>query len=411
MSLVWREQLSVGNDVIDADHRNLIEIINLVEKSLVTINRSDLTLALSSLSQYSKAHFAREEKIAGEAGYTRVTHLHQSHEALLKKLDQVKQEIGDEWTASSVEHFMIMLREWLVNHVIKEDMLMKPALEKYRLEFDGNLAKQSSASEKALIVDDSATMRSTLNAILVSADIEVVGLLPNGIKLLQTIAQSSPGIVCLDYNLPGINGLELLKSIVSKYPQVAVVMITGEQDPDFRNAAAEAGAAGFIQKPFSQVEVVKELKSVVHTRTLLARTNSHPTKNGASKPVTQDSARKTAVIADDSKTMRGLLSAILSSQNIDVLAEATNGNQAVELVVQHRPDIVCLDIDMPGKNGLDALAEIRRTLPSIKVLMITGNTKREAVMEAVKHGVSGFITKPFSPEKVGEAITKVFGNH
>ncbi|MDO8466412.1 MAG: bacteriohemerythrin [Gallionella sp.] len=409
MGLVWKEQLSVGNDVIDADHKHLIGIINLVEKSLVTINRSDLTLALDSLTQYSKVHFAREEKIADAAGYTQIPHLHKSHEALLKKLDQVKQEIGDEWTASSVERFIIMLRDWLINHVIKEDMLMKPALEKYRPKFDGNVAKQLSASEKALIVDDSATMRSTLNAILVSADIEVIGLLHNGVKLLQTIAQSSPDIVCLDYNLPGVNGLELLKSIVSEHPQVAVVMITGEQEPDFRNAAAEAGAAGFIQKPFSQVQVVNELKSVIHTRNLLARANFHATKNGANKLVPQASTNKTAVVADDSKTMRSLLSAILSSQNIDVLAEAANGNQAVELVVQHRPDIVCLDIDMPGKNGLDALAEIRHKAPSSKVFMITGITKRETVMEAVKHGVAGFITKPFSPEKVGKSITKALG--
>lgn len=406
MGLVWREQLSVGNDLIDADHKHLIEIIKTVEKSLVTINRSELTLALDSLTQYSKVHFSREEKIAEEAGYMQVPNLRKSHDTLLKKLDQIKQEIGDEWTTSSVEHFIIMLRDWLINHVVKEDMLMKPALEKYRPKFDGNMAKQSSASKKALIVDDSATMRSTLNAILVSANIEVIGLLPSGVKLLQTIAQSSPDIVCLDYNLPGINGLELLKSIVLEYPQVAVVIITGEQDPGFRSAAAEAGAAGFIQKPFSQVQVIKELKSVIHTTNLLAKTNLHSAKDSASKLVTQASTNKTAVIADDSKTMRSLLNAILSNQNINVLAEATNGNQAVELVVQHRPDVVCLDIDMPGKNGLDALAEIRQKVPSSKVLMITGNTNRETVMEAVKHGVVGFITKPFSPEKVGEAIAK-----
>jgi two-component system chemotaxis response regulator CheY len=387
--------------VIDADHKQLIEIINLVERSLVTINQSELTLALDSLTQYSKVHFAREEKIAGAAGYTQVAHLHKSHEALLKKLDHLKQEIGEEWAASSIEHFTTFLRDWLINHVVKEDMLMKPFLEKYTLSLVGNMGNKS---EKALIVDDSATMRSTLNAILSSANIEVVGLLPSGVKLLQTIANSPPDIVCLDYNLPDINGLELLKSIVLQHPQVAVVIITGEQDPAFRNAAAEAGAAGFIQKPFSQVQVVKELESVLHTKRLLAKT--HSKKTAASKLAKPASTNKTAVIADDSKTMRGLLSAILSNQNIDVVAEASNGDQAVELAIQHQPDIVCLDIDMPGKNGLDALAEIRQKLPATKVLMITGNTNRAAVMEAVKHGVAGFVTKPFSPEKIGEAITK-----
>lgn len=136
MGLVWREQLSVGNDVIDYDHKHLIEIINLVEKSLETINSSELTIALSSLSQYSKAHFDREEKIAGAAGYTQVEQLHQSHDELLKKIDQLQQEIGNEWTASAVGHFTALLRDWLINHVIKEDMLMKPALKKHSPKFD-----------------------------------------------------------------------------------------------------------------------------------------------------------------------------------------------------------------------------------------------------------------------------------
>lgn len=136
MGLVWREQLSVGNDVIDADHKHLIGIINLVEKSLVTINPGELTLALASFSQFSKAHFAREEKIAHAAGYTHISQLHHSHDKLLKKVDQAHQKIGEEWTAASVEHFAALLRHLLVDHVIKEDLLMKPTLKKLSPKFN-----------------------------------------------------------------------------------------------------------------------------------------------------------------------------------------------------------------------------------------------------------------------------------
>ena len=136
MGLVWREQLSVGNDVIDSDHKHLIEIINLVEKNLVTINRSELTLALAGLPQYAKAHFDREEKIASAAGYMRALQLHQPHGKLLKRIGQVQQEIGNEWTASAVECFAALLRDWLVNHVIKEDLLMRPALKKCSPKFN-----------------------------------------------------------------------------------------------------------------------------------------------------------------------------------------------------------------------------------------------------------------------------------
>ena len=218
---------------------------------------------------------------------------------------------------------------------------------------------------KALIVDDSATMRSTLKAFLAAAGIEVIGQLSNGCQLLQTITQSPPDIVCLDYNLPDINGVELLKAIVSVHPQVAVVIITGEQDPNLRNAAAQAGAAGFIHKPFSEDQIVKEIKHILYTQRLLAATGKAPTD---SDEIAEFTVKKTAIVADDSKTMRGLLTAILSSQDIDVLAEAINGAQAVELVAQHQPDIVCLDIDMPAMNGLEALREIRHKHPATESL-------------------------------------------
>lgn len=131
MGLVWRDQLSVGNDAIDSDHKHLIEIINLAEQSLKAKNPSDLMFALDSLSSYSKEHFSREEKIASAVGYVQAQKLHLSHDALLTKLSQATQELNEKWTESAIENFAALLRDWLINHVIKEDLMMKPALEKY----------------------------------------------------------------------------------------------------------------------------------------------------------------------------------------------------------------------------------------------------------------------------------------
>jgi two-component system, response regulator PdtaR len=264
-----------------------------------------------------------------------------------------------------------------------------------------NMINQFASSAKALIVDDSATMRCTLKAFLEAAGIDVIGQLSSGHQLLQAIHQAPPDIVCLDYNLPDIDGLELLKSIVSQHPQVAVLMVTGDQDPGLQNTAAEYGAAGFIQKPFSQDQIIKEVSHIIRTKRQLATIN-RPVKNA----VADATGKKTAVIADDSQTMRALLTAILVSQGIAVLAEATNGAQAVELVAQHKPDIACLDIDMPTMDGLEALREIRQNNPATKVLMITGNTKREVVMEALAQGAIGFVVKPFDPDKVSNALKK-----
>ncbi len=139
MSLVWREQLSVANNLIDADHKYLIEIVNRVERSLDEKNRNELAEALDCLSQYSQEHFAREEKIAHAAGYPQAHHLSLSHELLFKQLDQAKRnlaEMGQEWSSAVSEHFTVFLRNWLIDHVIKEDLLMKPTLQKHPPNFD-----------------------------------------------------------------------------------------------------------------------------------------------------------------------------------------------------------------------------------------------------------------------------------
>lgn len=136
MALEWREQLGVGNDLIDADHKYLIDIINLAEQGLKSRNPVALAAALDNLERYSKMHFSREETIATAAGYPEAAHLHISHEALIATLTQIKAEIGDAWDASAAEHFSAFLRDWLINHLIKEDLLMKPFLKKFSPRFD-----------------------------------------------------------------------------------------------------------------------------------------------------------------------------------------------------------------------------------------------------------------------------------
>lgn len=136
MGLQWREQLSVGNGLIDSDHKHLIEIINHAERSLQSMSRAVLVAALDELFKYSRVHFALEEKVAAAVGFPGLEHIHASHEALLKSLSQITHEIGEQWDAAAAEHFGTFLRDWLINHVIKEDMLLKPFLKKFSPRFD-----------------------------------------------------------------------------------------------------------------------------------------------------------------------------------------------------------------------------------------------------------------------------------
>lgn len=255
---------------------------------------------------------------------------------------------------------------------------------------------------KILIVDDAMALRTVLRAFFASQNYKVVGELASGSGVLDAVARMQPDIVCLDYNLPDANGIDLLKAIHSAHPTVAVVMITGDISPDLESVAAEAGAAGFIRKPFTQERIALEMRQVAQAQALHKR-------HAAGQSFAIKKALARAVVVDDSTTMRMLLTSILHQAQVEVVGEAADGRQAVDIVAQRQPDIVCLDMDMPVMNGLEALEQIHANNPQAKVLMITGRAGRELVMQAAKLGARGYILKPFEPEKVTEAIYKLLG--
>lgn len=257
---------------------------------------------------------------------------------------------------------------------------------------------------KILIVDDSISIRSILKAMLSTDDLEVVGELGNGTKLLPTIGHLNPHIICLDYNLPDSDGLSLLNAIHADYPHIAVVMITGSNNLALEHHAAEAGTAGFLYKPFSQEQIIKVLHKVAHAQRLLmiAAAKHNPYQN---KPY-----RAKAVIADDSLTLRRLLSAILTHMGIEVVGEAHDGRKAIELVTAHKPEIVCLDFEMPVMDGLEALKIIRNQNASIKTVMVTSVASREAFNRATSAGANGYIIKPYHPDKITHNISRILSS-
>lgn len=112
MNLEWREQLSVGNAIIDADHKNLINLINATQLALDKADKEAFAGATEKLANYAQQHFSREEKIAQAAGYEEVNRLHQDHELLTKQLLRARREfeVAGDWSESIVSNFMRFLR-------------------------------------------------------------------------------------------------------------------------------------------------------------------------------------------------------------------------------------------------------------------------------------------------------------
>ena len=112
------------------------------------------------------------------------------------------------------------------------------------------------------------------------------------------------------------------------------------------------------------------------------------------------------LVVDDAAFMRKLLSDALVSGGHEVVGEAGNGVEAVARYQELKPELTTLDITMPEKDGLAALAEIMALDPGAKVVMCSALGQEGKVLEAVKLGAKDFVVKPFQPPRVLEAVTK-----
>lgn len=112
------------------------------------------------------------------------------------------------------------------------------------------------------------------------------------------------------------------------------------------------------------------------------------------------------LIVDDAAFMRKVLGDALRSGGHDVVGEAANGQEAVDLYQELKPEVTTLDIAMPEKDGMTALKEILTLDPSARVIMCSALGQESKVLESIKSGARDFVVKPFQLDRVLDAIGK-----
>jgi len=277
---------------------------------------------------------------------------------------------------------------------------------------------------RVLVVDDNEGLRKVLAALLISAGHETVASLADGNGVEEIVQRERPDFVFLDYQLPGRDGLEILASIQALAPEVDVLFMTASSEEQIEQRAADAGAAGFIRKPFSQAQIIDELREVAETRRIATQAGiaadaeavpdappagsvAEPTDLPASsdKPMR---VKRTAVIADDSSSVRMVLKGLLEESGIRVVQAVGNGAEALNALRAHRPGLLCLDVNMPVMSGLEALEAARQICPETAVVMVTGCADRAFVTQAASLGARGYILKPLRPAYVENFVRKLF---
>jgi DNA-binding NarL/FixJ family response regulator len=113
------------------------------------------------------------------------------------------------------------------------------------------------------------------------------------------------------------------------------------------------------------------------------------------------------LIADDHALFRDSLSSLLAARGIEVVGEARDGSEAIELAWEVKPDIVLMDLRMPGMGGLEATRRLAAELPEVKVLVLTASDDDQDLFEAIKSGARGYLLKDLGGDRFFEYLEAV----
>ncbi|PYM85563.1 MAG: hypothetical protein DME09_05165, partial [Candidatus Rokuibacteriota bacterium] len=242
-----------------------------------------------------------------------------------------------------------------------------------------------------LIVDDEEELRSVLTEFLQGQGLDVIQA-ANGLEALLQVKRARPGTVILDITMPRLGGLDALKRIRAFDPSITAIILTGIVDDALRRQALALGARSVFVKPVALADLWRAVGGA--DTTPLAPTEhqeSSPWSPPSAGPVTGPIAR--ILVIDDDAGLREALGEFLSTRGYATRL-AVDGVGGMAAVMEDAPDVVLLDIEMPGLNGVAALNAIRAMAPDLKVIMVSGTTDTDLSKRALAAGAFDYVTKP-----------------
>ena len=245
---------------------------------------------------------------------------------------------------------------------------------------------------KILVVDAQEDFREVLRSVLRAYGHEVVTA-AGGKEALQCVDSSLPSVVLLDPALPDKSGLDVLVRIRASAPHLPIVIVSENLSPEVESRARELGVTDVLRKGL-KMDVIMEA---------VRRALQHAGKPAEARPAVPVAEAATVLVVDDEPEIVELVGEFLERRGYRVKT-ATNGEDALALVKKEPPDLMLLDIYMPGMNGVDVLRRLKAQRSPVGVIMLTASQEELLLQEALELGAFDVLSKPVNLDEIELAV-------
>ena len=242
---------------------------------------------------------------------------------------------------------------------------------------------------KIAVVDSDKASRDFCYELLIH-DGHQVWTMAQSEKLLEILETETPDLVLVDVDLLEKEGWDLIEKVRLKQ-KTPIVLLASHLTEGQQKQALAAGIH----------EILMKGESPIHLRDRVRELLLHAPKNENAE---NKSSQEKILIADDDEAILRLLTFLFEKKNYRGYT-ATNGMDAIQIFFEHKPDVVLLDVTMPGTDGIETLKKIREQDPRVCVIMVTGLQEENIAQEAMAHGAYAYVVKPFDFKRLELAVS------
>ncbi len=254
----------------------------------------------------------------------------------------------------------------------------------------------------------------------------------SGEEALQALETDPPDVIVLDLRMPGMQGMEVLERVRKEHPHIQVIILTGHGGEKEEKEARRLGAFEYFQKPADTGALVDTIRGAWQRSVQVAKEFIKESKEEFDRSMTAAALAEGGMPEEAQKMVRkpeapekkasstGSIRVLLVDDEEDyvrTLAErmemrdvgsdvALNGEEALSMLEEELPDVMVLDLKMPGMGGMEVLEKVKKKFPALEIIILTGHGSDQEEVEAKRLGAFGYFRKPVDIGDLMESVRR-----